>query len=51
MNISKEDAVRFLKSLTAILLDCADNGTLPVESLSDTLELLLILEEALGDAE
>ena len=45
MKISKTDAARLAKSLTVMLFECAERGTLPIEVFTEVIELLLRLEE------
>lgn len=45
MKLTREDARRLMKSLLYVLLDSAEHGTVPVETFSDMMELLLKLEE------
>lgn len=48
MELTKDEALQMLKSVTILLLDCVDRGTLSQETYVDVLELLLKLEYALG---
>ena len=45
MKISKADADRLAKSLTLMLFECAERGTLPIEAFAEVIELLLRLVE------